>query len=246
MRQQDDVEASSFGAWVMGVFASPGRTFAAVARRPRFCAPFLAILTAVAGFWGVVYLKRGPAGMAVAVVQELRRGTLVPPDQLDFALQYSRALLPLVLTGAAAAILLHLLIVAWIGVRAADLLFSVKLRLRVALSLACYAYWAKAVVQTMLGIPMVLFGGADGLNFGNLLPTNIAFFLEPRDVSRTLYTFLQSLDLVQLWYFRLLGMGLAVESDDPAAPAAMAVSLAVLWIGWNVLCAAFRDLLFRP
>jgi hypothetical protein len=234
---------SSFLARVTGVFASPARTFENVTRHPRFFAPFLATLVCFAGFWGAVYLKMGMSGMAVAVVQYVRRGTLVTQDEIDFALQLSRALAPAILIGGAIAILVHLLIIAWVGTRIADLFFGVRLRLRVAISLACYAYMAKTIVQTVLGIPVVLFGDINGLNFGNLLPTNIAFFLDPKDTSRILYALLQSLDIVQLWYFTLLGIGLSRDSDDRAAPGVMGACLAVLWIGWNVLFAALRDVL---
>jgi len=237
---------SSFFVRVAGLFASPARTFENVARHPQFFAPFLATLILVAGFWGVVYLKLGLSGLAAAVVQSLRRGTLVTQDEIDFALQYSRALAPVLLIGGASAILVHLLVIAWVGARLVDLFFGVKLRLRVAVSLACYAYLGKTIPQTLLGIPLVLFGDIHGLNFGNLLPTNIAFFLDPKDLSRLFYVLLQSLDVVQLWYFTLLGIGLSRHSDDPSSPSALAVILAALWIGWNVLFAAFKDLLFRP
>jgi hypothetical protein len=230
---------------VTGVFVSPARTFENVTRHPRFFAPFLAILTLFAGFWGVVYLKLGLAGMAVGVVQYLRRGTLVSQDEIDFVLQFSRAVAPAVLIGGAITILLHLAVIAWIGARLADLFFGVRLRLRVALSVAGYAYLAKTLAHTILGIPMVLFGDVQRLNFGNLLPTNIAFFLDPKDISRILYVLLQSLDLVQLGYFTLLGIGLSTESDDPAAAGVMAASLAAVWIGWNVFVAAFTDVLVR-
>ena len=237
---------SSFWARVTGVFTSPTRTFENVAHHPRFLAPFLATLILFAGFWGVVYLKLGLSGMAVAVVQYLRRGTLVPQDQIDFTLQYSRALAPAVLLGGASVILVHLLVFAWVGVRLADLFFGVRLRLRGALSLVCFAYLAKTFVQTVLSIPMVLFGDLNGMNFGNLLPTNAAFFLNPGGTSRMLYVFLQSLDIVQLWYFALLGMSLSTHTNDRASPRVIATSFAILWIGLNVVFAAFRDLLIGP
>lgn len=237
---------SSFFVRVTGVFISPAKTFENVTQHPRFFAPFLATLILVAGFWGVVYLKLGLSGLAVAVMQSLRRGTLVTQDEIDYALQFSRALAPAVLLGTASAILVHLLVIAWLGARLVDLFFSVKLRLRVALSLACYAYLGKTIAQTLFAIPIVLFGDLQGLNFGNLLPTNIAFFLDPIGVSRILYVFLRSLDVVELWYFTLLGIGFSRHTDDPAAPGALAVILAALWIGWNVLFAAFKDLLFKP
>lgn len=234
---------SSFFARVTGVFASPKRTFENAARHPRFLAPFLATLILFGGLWGVVYLKLGLSGMAVAVVQYFRRGTLVTQNEIEFALQFSRALAPAVLVGGVIAILVHLLVIAWVGARLSDLLCGVRMRLRVALSLACYAFLAKTIVQTAIAVPMVLFGDAKGLNFGNLLPTNIAFFLDPGDTSRVLYGLLQSLDLVQLWYFALLGIGLSTDSDDASAPLAVGVSLAVLWIGWSVFSGAFRDFL---
>ena len=184
--------------------------------------------------------------MAAAAVQYLRRGTLVTQDEIDSMLQFSRALAPAVLIGGASAILVHLLIIAWAGARLANLLFGVRLRLRVAVSLACYAYLAKTIVQTILGIPRVLFGDIHGLSFGNLLLTNIAFFLDPKDTSRILYVLLQSLDAVQLWYFTLLGIGLSTGSDVTAAPGVMAASLAALWSGWNVLFVAFSDFWMRP
>ena len=244
-----DIEAesspgpSSFLRRVAGTFASPAPTFENIARHPRFFAPFLATLILFAGFWGVVYLKLGLSGIAVAVVQYFRRGTPVTQDEIDFTLQFSRAVAPAVLIGGASAVLIHLLIISWLGARITDLFFRPGLRLRVAMSLACWAYLAKTIAQIILGIPLVLFGDVHGLNFGNLLPTNIAFFLEPKDVSRVVYALLQSLDFVQLWYFGLLGIGFSTRSDDPAASRVLAASLAALWIGWNVFFAAFRDLL---
>jgi hypothetical protein len=237
---------SSFFAQVPGVFASPSRTLGNAAHFPRFFAPFLATLILFAGFWGVVYLKWGLSGMAVAVAQDLRRGTVVMPDEIDYWLQISGALAPFILIGGVIAILLHLLIMAWVGTRIAGLFLGIRLKLWTAMSLACYAYLAKTIVQTILGIPMVLFGDLYGLNFGNLLPTNVAFFLDPKDHSRVLYVLLQSLDFVQLWYFALLGIGMTTDSDDQGAPGAMAACLAALWIGWNVLWAAGRDFVLRP
>lgn len=234
---------SPFFALVAGVFVSPARTLRNVARHPRFFAPFLATVILFAGFWGVVCLRLGLSGMAVAVVQYFRRGTLVTQDEIDFALQFSRAVAPTILIGGAIAILVHLLIMGWLGARLADMFFGVRLTPRVAMSLASYAYLAKTIPQVVLGAPMVLFGGISGLNFGNLLPTNIAFFLDPKDVSRIAYAILQSLDFVQLWYFALLGIGFATDSDDHAAPSVIAISLAVLWILWNVATAALRDVL---
>jgi len=237
---------SSVFVRVTGLFASPARTLRNVSRHPRFFAPFLTTLEVFVGFWGVVYAKLGLAGMAVAVVQYLRHGTLVTQDEIDFTLQFSGGLVPAILIGGTIAILGHLLIVAWVGARLADLFLGARIRLRVALSLASYAYLAKTFAQTILSIPMVLFGGLNGLNFGNLLPTNIAFFLDPKDTSRILYALLQSLDVVQLWYFTLLGIGFSTAADDLESAPVMAAVLAGLWIAWNVLLAAFGDLMHAP
>jgi hypothetical protein len=234
---------SFFLKQLAGTFISPALTFENISCHPRFFAPFLTTLTLLAGFWGVVYLRLGWSGMAVAAVQYFRRGTLVTQDEIDFALYFSRAAGLAISMGGASAVLVHLLIFSWAGSRLANLFFNVGLRLRVAMSLACWAYLAKTIAQIIFGIPMVLFGGVDGLNFGNLLPTNIAFFLDPKDTSRIIYALLQSLDLIQLWYFALLGIAFARHSDDPASPRLLAVSLAVLWIVWNVFFAVFRDVI---
>jgi hypothetical protein len=234
---------SSFIARLTGVFTSPVRTFEDVLYYPRFFAPFSATVVLFAGFWGAVYLKLGLSGMAVAVVQYFRRGTLVRQDEIDFVLQFSHAVAPAVLIGGTITILAHLIIIAWVGARLADLFFSVRLRLRVAITMACYAYLAKTIALTVLGIPMLLYGDIKGLNFGNPLPTNVAFFLDPTEVSRILYAFLQSLDLLQWWYFALLGVGFSTPSDDRSSPVVLGVSLAVLWMGWNVFFAALRDVL---
>jgi hypothetical protein len=236
---------SSFFARVPGVFASPVLTFQDITHHPRFFSPFLATLTLFAGFWGVVYLKVGMSGMAVAAMQYFRRGTLVTQREIAFALQFSRALPPLLLIGGAVSILVHVLITAWVGNRLADMILSLAMRLRVAISVACYAFLARAIAQTVLAIPLVLFGDIHGLNFGNLIPTNIAFFLDPRDESRTLYALLQSLDPVQIWYFALVGIGITADSDDPASPVIIAGSLALLWMVWNIFFAAFADFLLR-
>jgi hypothetical protein len=237
--------SSSFVARVVGVFVSPVRTFEDVARHPRFLSPFLATLTLFAGFWGVVYLRVGMLGMAIAVMQYFRRGTLVTQREIDFTLQFSRALPPMVLIGGAVSILVHLLIIAWVGARLADMILSLRVRLLVALSVACYANLAFTIVQTALAIPLVLFGDVHGLNFGNLIPTNIAFFLDPESVSRTLYAILQSLDPVQLWCFALFGIGITTDSDDAVSPVVLAACLAAMWMVWNVIFAAFADFMFR-
>ena len=235
----------SFWAQVVGAFASPVRAFENAAHFPRFFAPFLAALTLFGGFWGVVYLRWGMSGIAVAFAQGYRRGTVVMPDEIDYWLQFSRGLTRIILVGGAASILLHLLVIAWVGTRLTDLFLGIRMRLRATLSVACYAYLAKTIVQTILGVPNVLFADLDGLNFENLFPTNLAFFLDPQNTSRTLYTFLQSLDVVQLWYFTLVGIGFSADSEDRSAPAFMATALTILWVGWSVLFAAFRDALLR-
>ncbi|MGA8184321.1 MAG: YIP1 family protein [Terriglobia bacterium] len=236
---------SSFLERVTGVFASPVLTFENVRHRPRFFSPFLATLTLFAGFWGVVYLRVGLSGMAIAMVQYFRRGTLVTQREIDFALQFSSALPRWVLIGGAISIVVHLLIVALIGIRFADMILGARVRLRRALSVACYADLARMIVQTALAIPLLLFGGIRGLNFGNFIPTNIAFFLDPGNVSRTLYVLLQSLDPVQLWYFMLVGIGLSNDPEDLASPVMIAGGFTALWLAWNVLFAALSDFLLR-
>jgi hypothetical protein len=228
---------------VAGTFFSPAQTFENISRHPRFFAPFLVTLMLLAGFWGVVYLRLGWSGLALAAVQYFRRGTLVTQGEIDFALYYSRAVGLAICMGGLSAVLIHLLIFAWAGSRLANLFFTVDLRLRAAMSLACWAYLARTIAQIIFGIPMVLFGGVDGLNFGNLVPTNIAFFLDAKDTSRIVYGLLQSLDLIQLWYFALLGIAFSRRSDDPASSRVLGGCLAVLWIVWNVFFAAFRDVI---
>jgi hypothetical protein len=234
---------SSFFERVTGVFAFPVLTFENVRHRPRFFSPFLATLTLFAGFWSVVYLRVGLSGLAIAVVQYFRRGTLVTQREIEFALQFSSALPRLVLIGGAISILVHLLIVALIGIRLADMILGARVGLRAALSVARYADLARMIVQTALAIPLLLFGDIHGLNFGNFISTNIAFFLDPGNVSRTLYVLLQSLDPVQLWYFMLVGIGLSTDPDDLASPVMIAGGFIALWLAWNVLFAAFTDFL---
>lgn len=236
---------ASFLTQVAGVFASPSRTFESITRSPRFFAPFFATLLVIAGFWGVVYLRLGLSGMAVAVMQDLRRGTLVGQDETDFALHFLGNLATLVVIAGLIAILLHLLVIAWAGARISDLLLGGRMRFRVAFSVTCYAYFAKTLAQTVFGLPMIFFGDVNGLNFGNLIPTNIAFFLDPKDTSRMLYALLESLDILQAWYFILLGIGMSRRSDDKAGPWVMAAGLGGFWIVVSLLFAAIRDLLLK-
>jgi len=242
----DEISPSSSFARVAGTFASPVQTSRNIIRHPRFAAPFLAIWLLFAGFWAIVYAKWGLPGMAVAVAQFVRHEALVTQDEIDFTLQISRALVPMILIGGTLAILVHLFIVAWIGTRMVGILLGLKLRLRAALSLACYAYLARTIAQTLFSIPVVLFGDLSGLNFGNLVPTNIAFFLDPKGGSRILYAFLQSLDVIQLSYFILLGIGFSADADDQQAPPVLAVCWAALLIGGNVLLAACGELMHAP
>ncbi len=234
----------SFFAKVAGLFVSPSRTFQSIALGPQFAAPFIAVWVLFAGFWAVVYAKWGLPGMAVAVVQFFRHGTEVRPDEIEFALQFSRALAPAILIGGTVAILVHLFIVSWIGSRLADLFWGIRPPFRTGLTLACYAYLARSIAQTLLGAGMLLFGGLDGLNFGNLVPTNVAFFLDPG--SRILYAFLQSLDVVQLWYFTLLAIGFSTLADERKEAPIMGAGFAALWIVWNVFLAAFGEVLHAP
>jgi hypothetical protein len=236
---------TSFLARAIGVFASPLRAFENITCHPQFFAPFFATLVVIAGFWGVVYVKMGLSGMAIAVVQDLRRGTLVGQDELEVALHFFGNLAPLILIVSLFAILLHLLIFAWAGARLAELFFGGRMRFAAAISAVTYAYFAKTVAQTIFAMPMILFGDVNGLNFGNLLPTNIAFFLDPKDTSRLLYAFLQSLDIIQVWYFILLGVGFSRRTEDRAAPGVMAAGLGVFWVVLSLLFAAIRDVLLK-
>ncbi len=208
---------------LFGVFVSPVRTFAGIARRPGWLLP-LALWTALSFLLGELVLSRTDWR---TVIREgaSRREQKLTDRQLDALVERSRrlswlfevfaAVTPALLTLATAGAL-------WVACQA----FGWELEFRQSFGVTAHAFLPGIVASIAL---LALLWNRHTIDPGTvdaLLPTNPGFLVDRR-TDPTLHAMLSSLDLLSLWTIGLLVVGLSAATGT--ARGRVAALVASLW-----------------
>jgi hypothetical protein len=226
---EPEAPAQSFPERLMGVFISPGETFADVARRPSFIAPLLLIiLLAIAGT--EIFLHK--IGMESVVRWALEHNSRVPQDQVPAMVEKMTPYY--VWIGRVAAVVwppLVALVTALIGLVAVNNIFGGRITFKTAFAVSSYAY-AVNIIYYLLAPCMVLFGDPDhyASNPGNPTPTSVGFFLNPLDTSKPLLALASSVELFTIWYMALLAIGFSVASGRKVKTLPLFFTFFGLWV----------------
>jgi hypothetical protein len=227
----------SFLGRVAGIFISPGPTFADIARRPGFIAPVITLAVAASALFDTMYWKVGMETMTRLQLERSIFASRLTPEQMEKAVSdaaghLTRTLLvtPVAIT---AGTIVFMLILAGLGMAIVNVIFGGDVKFKTLLSVAAYANLV-TLLNGVLALPVVLFGGTDNLDPQNPTPVNIAFFLNYKEVSKPLFALAGSADIVVVWMVILLGVGMSRATGGRVKAMPITLCFVGLWAVWII------------
>jgi hypothetical protein len=230
MPPEAETPALSFPERLIGVFISPGETFADVARKPGFWAPLIVIVLGSMAVIESMVWKIGVERLVRMGIEQSSRASSMSPEQMDQAVTQGAKF---------AGIFMHvagllgapivLLIIAGVGILIVNVIFGAQSSFKTVFSLVCYADLV-SLLGVIMAVAMIFFGDPDHFNAENPIPGNVGFFLNQHEVSKPLYALASSADIFSIWLLILLGVALAKGTGGKVKPFPIFLVYAGIWI----------------
>ena len=216
---------SAFGRLV-GVFVSPVRTFASIARRPTWILP-VAIMCGITLPISELILSKAD-WRAVVSAQIAKSGRTISEAQLDQAVEQARRMAWIWDVVAVVSVVIVCFFVAavlWGACRA----FGWEVRFPQSLGVTAHAFVPGLLGSILLAVVLWNRPTVDLEKARDATPTNLGY-LAP-DVDKVTYSLLSSIDLFSFWTMALLVLGLSVAAGTSRGRmAALVVSLWALYV----------------
>jgi len=225
-----ETPALSFPERLLGVFISPGETFADVARKPGFWAPLIAIVVGALAVIETMLWKIGLERMARMSIEQGGQASRMSPDQIDQAVRLAVRIGGI--TTHVFGILgppVILLIIAGLGLLIVNPILGAQAKFKTVFSLVCYADLI-SLLGSLMAVAMILFGDPEQFNVENPVPSNVGFFLNPHEVSKPLYALASSADIFTIWLLILLGLGLSKGTGGKVKPLPVFLVYTGIWV----------------
>jgi len=222
---------------LLGVLVAPGKTFAAIAARPTWVAPLVALVLLVAID---SYLIGGRLDWERSVRHRLAAsGRELSAEQIEQSIAMFKRIGPALTLGSAVTLApggyLLAALLFWVGSR----LLGSEIGYRTSLSTTLHGLMPGAIAA-LLAIPVILRRSSltDEEARGGLLLSNLAF-LAPPEAGPGLRSLLTSLDLFSLWAVVLLVIGYRTTARlSRAGAAGLVVTLWLVYVAGRAALAA--------
>jgi|SRR5665213_1933351 len=198
----------SEGGRLLGVFFSPGKTFADIARHPHWWVPVILI-----ALLGTVYLNifTQRVGWESVIRPTLERSQQIQSmtvQQREQLIANAARLYKYLGYGVSAVgTLFYVFIVAVLLMFLFDTMMSAGIGLKRMMAIVAYGF-LPMVIQTLLSLVVLLLKDPDEFNLQNPLMFNVGAYLSP-DSPAALRAFGSSIDLFSLWIIVLLAIGVS-------------------------------------
>ena len=203
--------SKSFVERFIGVFISPGETFADIARKPDFIAPMIVLIVMTVAITETMLAKIGMERIVRASIEHSSRASSMTPEQMDQAVSNGARFGAIIAhVSAFIGVPIFLVIIAALGLLIVNAIFGGQMKFGAALSVACYAN-IPSVLGGIMAIALIFFGDPEHFNPQSPVPSNLGFFLSP-DTSKPLMVLGGSLDIFTIWFMILLGIGFSAAS----------------------------------
>lgn len=223
----------SFLERLIGVFVSPGETFADIARSPDFIAPLVIMVILTAAGTELFLWKIGLEPVVRYAIEHSSRGAQMTPDQIDQALKIVpiQTIITHILGPLYAPIIC--LIDALLALFLIKTIFGQEINFKTAFSVPCYAFLV-GIIPALMGMALIFFGDPEHMivNPNNPAPTTIGFFLNPPDVSKPVLTLASAFDIFTLWFLVLLGIGYSEATGRKVSATTAIFSFFGIWLLW--------------
>ena len=227
-----DIPAKSFPERLIGIFISPAGTLADVARKPDFIAPLIAGVLGAIAVTETMLWKIGMERIVRMSIEQSGRASSMSPEQMDQAVRQGARIGGIFAhIGGIVVVPISLLILAGLGLLIVNLIFGAKAKFKTVFSLICYANLV-SLLGSLMAVAVILFGDPDHFNAQNPVPANVGFFLNPLEVSKSLYALASSADIFTIWLLILIAMGLSEATERKVKPLSIFLAFAGLWMIW--------------
>jgi hypothetical protein len=227
-----ETPALSFPQRLLGIFISPAETLADVARKPDFIAPLIATVLGTVAVTETMLWKIGMERIVRISIEQSGRASSMSPDQMDQAVHQGARIGGIFAhVGGVVGAPIGLLIIAGLGLLIVNLIFGAQAKFKTIFSLVCYVDLV-SLLGALMAVAVILFGDPDHYNPQNPVPANIGFFLNPREISKPLYSLASSADIFTIWILILLGIGLSSATGGKVKPLLLSLVFAGFWMIW--------------
>jgi Yip1-like protein len=218
----------SLGARLVGVFFSPGETFADIARKPDFLAPLILLTVASIAVTETMLAKIGIERIVRQQIERSNRAASMSPDQMQQTVEQGARVGGIIAhVSGVLGVPIFLVIIAAVGMLIMSAIFGSPVSFKTALSLTCYASMV-SLLGSLMAIAMILFGDPEHFNPQSPMPSNPGFFLDP-GTSKPLVALAGSLDIFSFWLMALLGIGFSAASAKKAKTLSVFLVFFALW-----------------
>jgi hypothetical protein len=217
----------SEAARLAGLFFSPGKAFADIARRPRWWIPV--ILTAILS---TIYLNAftqrvGWESVIRPAIERLPNSQAMTAQQREQAITRAAGIYKYVGYGSALLTLAYVFIVAVLLMFLFDTIMSAGVGLKRMMAIVAYAF-LPLVIQTALSMVVLFLKDPDEFDLQNPLMFNVGAYLST-DAPAALRALGSSIDLFSIWIIVLLAMGVSAAARKLSFGKAFA-GIAIPWM----------------
>ena|SRR5579863_351242 len=226
----------------IGVYISPGETFADIARKPDFIAPLIVGMVAAIAVTETMLAKIGMERIVRMSLEHSSQASSMTPEQMDQAVSRGANI------GAIAAhvfgilgVPIFLVIIAALGLLFVNAIFGGQINFVKALAVSCYAN-LPSVLGSVMAVALIFFGDPEHFNPQSPMPSNLGFFLSP-DTSKPLMVLASAGDIFSFWFMILLGIGYSEASGKKVKP--LTIFLCFFGLRAVLLCAQMGVAMFQ-
>jgi hypothetical protein len=235
-------ESSNSFSRLVGVFFSPGQTFASIAKRPTWLLPV--VLSAIVAT-GLFYVFGAKVGWQRAVERNIatnpitsRQMDQLSPEQRQASINLQVKIFPYAFYGGAiVGSFLFTLIFAAIFLGIFKLGYGVQFDLKTSMGVVAYAFVPR-ILKVLLGILVIFLKDPSQVDITNFLASNPGALMSP-DSARWLITLATQFDFFTFWVMVLLAIG--YHSISPKKISVMSAFLGIfgLWIAYVIVVVGF-------
>ena len=226
------------GARLIGVFFSPGKAFADIARRPTWWIPLI-----IAAVFSTIYLNAftqrvGWESVIRPAIERSANTQNMPAQQREQLIRTTAGIYKYVGYGSAVLTLFYVFIVAVLLMFLFDTMMSAGIGLKRMMAIVAYGF-LPLMIQTALSLVVLFLKDPEEFNLQNPLMFNVGAYLSS-DAPAALRALGSSIDVFSLWIIILLAIGVSSAARKMSFGKAFA-GIALPWalfVGLKTMAAA--------
>jgi hypothetical protein len=222
---------------VVDTFVAPSKTFEDIRRSAAWWLPFILMSILGISYFIMIDKKVGFETIMQKQIASSSRAQQLSPDQLEKQIHISAVFTKVFGYFTPVIIVVIGMIIALVLWGAFNFLLNAELTYWRSLAIVIYG-WLPTMVTSILAIITVSIGDPDNFYFPNPVATNPAYFMDPVNSSKFVYSMATSLDIITIWTIVLMGIGFAVNSEKKKVkPGTAIATIAAIYFVYK-LCGA--------